>query len=76
MSDCPHNENNAAFCFICLHKRIAELEDPDWQTYIAITTKWLEKYPPHILTGVSGYPGPLFVVAVRKALAKLLQEVE
>jgi len=58
--------------------RIAELEaenarlrDPDWVTYVTLTRIWLEKYPPDIFTGVSGDPGPLFVVAVRNALIEL-----
>ena len=50
---------------------IERLRDPDWKTYIDITSKWLEKYPPDIFTGVSGDPGPLCVVAVRAALEKL-----
>jgi len=50
------------------------LRDPDWKTYIEITSKWLEKYPPDIFTGVSGDSGPLFVVAIRKALAALEDE--
>ena len=50
---------------------IERLEDPDWNTYIEITTAWLEKYPPDIFTGESGDAGPVFVVAVRDALAAL-----
>ena len=64
-----------------LRERIALLEaenqqlrDPNWVTYIGLTKAWLEKYPPDIFTGVSGDPGPLFVVALRNALAALLQE--
>lgn len=65
----------------CDQCRIAELEvenqrlrDPDWKTYITITEKWLEKYPPDIFTGVSGDLGPLFVVAIRNALAALQEQ--
>lgn len=47
------------------------LRDPDWVTYVTLTRAWLEKYPPDIFTGVSGDPGPLFVVAVRNALIEL-----
>jgi len=47
------------------------LRNPDWVTYVTLTRAWLEKYPPDIFTGVSGDPGPLFVVAVRNALIEL-----
>ena len=52
-------------------KRIEELEDPGWEQFINLSTQWLEKYPPDIFTGESGDPGPLFVVALRNALAAL-----
>lgn len=52
------------------------LRDPDWQTYIELTKQWLTHYPADIVDGSSGDPGPLFVVAVRNALAALLREGE
>ena len=42
-----------------------------WTTFIELTKEWLEKYPEDIYTGESKDSGPLFVVAVRKALAAL-----
>lgn len=52
-------------------QEIERLRDPDWKTYIEITERWLEKYPPDIFTGISGDSGPLFVVAIRNAMAAL-----
>ena len=54
--------------------RITELEDPSWVQFIAGAEKWLTKYPPDIFDGSSGDPGPLFVVALRNALAALKEE--
>ena len=51
--------------------QVKELEDPSWEQFINLTTQWLEKYPPNIFDGSSGDPGPLFVVALRNALAAL-----
>ena len=59
-----------------IQAELERLRDPDWETYIALTKKWLEHYPPDIFTGVSGDPGPLFVVAVRKAIRALLEKGE
>jgi len=42
-----------------------------WHEYIAVTREWLEHYPEDIFTGVSGDPGALFIVAIRKALKEL-----
>ena len=50
------------------------IEEPSWHDYIHITKNWLKFYPPDIFTGESGDKGPLFVVAVRKALAALETE--
>ena len=54
-----------------LRLEVRTLRDPDWKTYIKITKLWLEKYPPDIFTGISGDSGPVFVVAIRKAIAAL-----
>lgn len=54
-----------------LEAEVERLSDPDWKTYIGLTEKWLEKYPPDIFTGESGDSGPVFVVAIRAALYKL-----
>ncbi len=48
-----------------------KVEDPSWADFIEITRNWLTKYPPDIFTGVSGDSGPVFVVAIRGALAEL-----
>ena len=57
-------------------ERIAQLEakidDPSWLDFMEICNNFLAHYPPDIFTGVSGDPGPLFVVALRAAI----QEVE
>jgi len=42
-----------------------------WEDYIRITEEWLTHYPASIFTGVSGDPGALFVVDIRKAIEKL-----
>jgi len=54
-----------------LQEQVKELEDPGWEQFINLATQWLEKYPPDIFTGESGDPGPLFVVALRSAIAAL-----
>ena len=54
-----------------LAKEIEQLRDPDWKTYIELTEQWLTHYPADIFDGSSGDKGPLFVVAVRKALQNL-----
>jgi len=59
-----------------LEQKVTELTDPGWETYIEITQQWLTHYPDHIFDGSSGDKGPLFVVAVRVALAALIQESE
>ena len=46
----------------------------NWDEYIAYTREWLEHYPETIFTGISGDPGALFIVAVRKALKDLDDE--
>ena len=56
-----------------LQAELEKAQEPDWLTYIGITKRWLEHYPEDIFTGVSGDPGPLFVVAVRKALEALTE---
>ena len=53
---------------------IAELEDPSWEQFIAGAEKWMLKYPPDIFDGSSGDKGPLFVVALHKALAALKEK--
>ena len=57
-----------------LEDKVAALENPGWEQFISLTTQWLEKYPPNIFDGSSGDKGPLFVVALRNALAALKQE--
>ena len=57
-----------------LRAKVDELENPGWEQFISLTTQWLEKYPPNIFDGSSGDKGPLFVVALRNALAALKQE--
>ncbi len=61
-----------------LHQEAADeiemLENPDCATWMTITDTWLEKNPPDIFTGVSGDPGPVFIVALRKALEALNKE--
>ena len=62
-----------------LEARIEEMEGllgPDWETYIELTKSWLEWYPADIFTGKSGDPGPVFVVAIRKALEALQEQGE
>lgn len=54
-----------------LEAKVERLEDPDWLTYIELTKQWLAHYPADIFDGSSGAPGPLFVVAIRNALAVL-----
>lgn len=54
-----------------LEAKVERLEDPDWLTYIELTKQWLAHYPADIFDGSSGAPGPLFVVAIRNALAAL-----
>ncbi len=49
----------------------AIIEEPNWVDFIKVTRSWLTKYPPDIFTGISGDPGPVFVVAIRGALAEL-----
>ncbi len=57
-----------------LEAELAELREPSWKTYITITEQWLTHYPPDIFDGSSGDPGPLFVVAIRKAVNTLLKK--
>jgi len=52
---------------------IKKLEDPDWQGFVNLATKWLEKYPADIFDGSSGDSGPVFIKALRAAIDKLLE---
>ena len=52
----------------------AVLDRPSWDDYLKITEAWLRIYPPAIFTGESGDSGPLFVVAIRKAVQALEAE--
>jgi len=54
-----------------LQSRIDELENPGWAAFIEMCEQWLTNYPPDIFDGSSGDPGPLFVVALRKAINDL-----
>ena len=47
------------------------INDHSFQEYVDLTNRWLEKYPADIFTGESGDAGPLFAVAIRKAVADL-----
>jgi hypothetical protein len=40
----------------------------NWEQFIGIMRKWLEKYPPDIFDGSSGDPGPVLTSALHKAL--------
>ena len=42
-----------------------------FDNFISVAETWLENYPPDIFDGSSGDKGPLFVVALREALAAL-----
>ena len=55
-------------CLVCEIERLtAKIDDPSWLDFMEICDNFLTHYPPDIFTGVSGDPGPLFVVALRKA---------
>ena len=54
------------------NKRLREeAEGIAFWSYVAITERWLKQYPADIFDGSSGDKGPLFVVAIREAVAKL-----
>jgi hypothetical protein len=46
--------------------------DKSWEAVVLIGRELLdEHYPADVFTGVSGDPGPEYIVALRKALAKI-----
>lgn len=52
--------------------RIDELEgNMGFENFINVATRWLENYPPDIFDGSSNDSGPLFVVALRKAIREV-----
>jgi hypothetical protein len=58
-----------------LRAQVEAVEDPTFEEMVERLTWWLdEHYPADIFTGVSGNPGPVFVVAVRAAIAALGEE--
>jgi len=46
----------------------------NFNEFVEITKKFLEKYPASVFTGESGDPGPLFVVGLRKLIEELENE--
>lgn len=57
--------------YLDLADRIEELENPGFHQFVSIVEQWLTNYPSDIFTGVSGDPGPLFVVAIRASVEGL-----
>jgi hypothetical protein len=58
-----------------LRAQVEAVQDPTFEEMVERLTWWLdEHYPADIFTGVSGNPGPVFVVAVRAAIAALGEE--
>ena len=52
-----------------LQEQVIKLEgNMGFENFVSVATRWLENYPPDIFTGVSGDPGPVFVVAIRNAI--------
>jgi len=45
-----------------------QMKEIGWEDYLLITRKWLEHYPLDIFTGVTGEPGVMFILAIRKAI--------